>query len=89
MFSAIPPQKWTPPSFFSLGDTLSNLASGFMIALAKPFKVGDYVNINGESGKVKNVGISVTELNTVDNKRVYIPNKLAWGNNIINYSYGL
>ena len=71
---------------FALGDTLSNIASGFMIAITKPFKAEDYVTVNGESGVVKNVGISVTELDTLDNKHVIIPNKSVWGSNIINYT---
>jgi len=71
---------------FALGDTLSNIASGFMVAITKPFKAGDYVDVNGESGTVKNVGISVTELDTVDNKHVIIPNKSVWGSNIVNYT---
>ena len=71
---------------FALGDTLSNIASGFMVAVTKPFKAGDYVTTNGESGVIRNVGISVTELDTVDNKRVIIPNKLVWGGNITNYT---
>ena len=71
---------------FALGDTLSNIASGFMVAVTKPFKAGDYVTANGESGTIRNVGISVTELDTVDNKRVIIPNKLVWGGNITNYT---
>ena len=71
---------------FALGDTLSNIASGFMVAITKPFKAGDYVDVNGETGVVKNVGISVTELDTVDNKHVIIPNKSVWGSNIINYT---
>jgi small-conductance mechanosensitive channel len=71
---------------FALGDTLSNIASGFMIAVTKPFKKGDYVTLNGESGTIENVGISVTELKTIDNKLVIIPNKSAWGSNIINFT---
>lgn len=71
---------------FALGDTLSNIASGFMVAITKPFKTGDYVDVNGESGTIKNVGISVTELDTVDNKHVIIPNKSVWGSNIVNYT---
>jgi small conductance mechanosensitive channel len=71
---------------FALGDTLSNIASGFMVAVTKPFKAGDYVTVNGESGVIKNVGISVTELDTLDNKRVIIPNKLVWGGNITNFT---
>ena len=46
---------------FALGDTLSNIAAGFMIAITKPFKKGDYVTANGESGTITNVGISITE----------------------------
>ncbi len=71
---------------FALGDTLSNIASGFMIAITKPFKKGDYVTANGESGSVENVGISITELRTVDNKLVVIPNKSVWGSNITNFT---
>lgn len=72
---------------FALGDTLSNVASGFMIAITKPFKKGDYVDAAGDSGTVKNVGISVTELDTPDNKHIIIPNKQVWGGNITNYTH--
>ena len=71
---------------FALGDTLSNIAAGFMVAITKPFKAGDFVTTNGETGTIKNVGISVTELDTIDNKRIIIPNKLVWGGNIINFT---
>lgn len=71
---------------FALGDTLSNIASGFMIAVTKPFKKGDYVTANGESGTVENVGISITELRSLDNKLIVIPNKSVWGSNITNYT---
>ena len=71
---------------FALGDTLSNIAAGFMIAITKPFKKGDYVTANGESGTITNVGISITELDTVDNKRIVVPNKLVWGGNITNFT---
>ncbi len=71
---------------FAMGDTLSNIAAGFMIALTRPFKQGDFVTINGESGVIQSVGISMTELDTFDNKHIIIPNKLAWGGNIINFT---
>jgi len=71
---------------FALGDTLSNIASGLMLAVTKIFKVGDFVTINSESGYIKHVGITVTELDTVDHKRVFIPNKLVWTSNIINFT---
>jgi len=71
---------------FALGDTLSNVASGLMLALTKIFKVGDYVTVNGESGSIKHVGITITELDTYDHKRVYIPNRLVWTSNIVNFT---
>ncbi|MEF8848669.1 MAG: mechanosensitive ion channel family protein [Candidatus Thermoplasmatota archaeon] len=67
-------------------DMLSNLAAGFMIALTKPFKVGDYVDAAGMSGIIQNVGISNTTLLTVDNKKVIIPNSKVWGDAITNYT---
>ncbi len=71
---------------FALKDTLSNIAAGFLIALTKPFEKGDFVTINGESGTVKGVGISITSIDTRDNKRVVIPNGEIWGGNIINFT---
>ena len=71
---------------FALQDTLGNLAAGFMIAITKPFRVGDFVDIAGESGKINNVGASITTMTTVDNKRVIIPNSKIWGNPIVNYT---
>lgn len=71
---------------FALGDTLSNIAAGFMIAITKPFIKGDFVTANGESGTITNVGISLTEIDTPDNKRIIVPNKLVWGGNITNFT---
>ena len=72
---------------FALGDTLGNFAAGFMIAITKPFAVGDYVDVAGQSGSIKSVGISITELNTPDNKHVIIPNKAVWGGAVVNYTH--
>jgi len=72
---------------FALGDTLSNIAAGFMIAINKPFEIGDFVTVSGETGVVKVVGISTTELDTPDNKHIIIPNKSAWGANITNFTH--
>ena len=71
---------------FAFQETLGNLAAGFMIALTKPFKIGDYVDISGIEGTIKNVGASITTMITIDNKRVIIPNSKIWGNPIINYT---
>ena len=71
---------------FAFQEMLGNLAAGFMIALTKPFRVGDYVDTAGTSGSIQHVGVSSTTLLTVDNKKVIIPNSKVWGAAIINYT---
>lgn len=71
---------------FAFQETLGNLAAGFMIAITKPFRVGDYVDISGKAGTINSVGASITKLTTVDNKRIIIPNSKIWGEPIINYT---
>jgi small-conductance mechanosensitive channel len=71
---------------FAFQETLGNLAAGFMIAITKPFRVGDYVEMAGHSGSIKSLGASISTLTTVDNKRVIIPNSKIWGGPIVNYT---
>ena len=71
---------------FALQGTLSNLAAGVMIVFFRPYKIGDFVEIAGAVGSVKNVTLFYTELNTVDNKQIIVPNGQAWGDVITNYS---
>ena len=71
---------------FAFQETLGNLAAGFMIAITKPFKVNDYVEIADIQGSINYVGASVTMMTTVDNKRVIVPNSKIWGSPIINYT---
>lgn len=71
---------------FAFQDMLGNLAAGFMIALTKPFKIGDYVDAAGISGSIQHVGVSNTTLLTPDNKKVIIPNSKVWGDAITNYT---
>ena len=71
---------------FALQGSLSNFASGIMLIIFKPIKVGDYIEGGGASGSVEAVGIFVTTLATPDNKVVYIPNSSLTSGNIVNYS---
>lgn len=71
---------------FAFQESLGNLASGLMIALNDPFKVGDFVDMAGYSGSVLEVNMMATVLATADNKKVVVPNKSAWGSPIVNYS---
>ena len=67
-------------------DTISNLASGIMIVLNKPFDEGDFVDIGGAAGTVESITISNTKLRTGDNKVIVIPNKNITTTNVTNFS---
>lgn len=70
----------------ALQGTLSNFAAGVMLILLRPLKVGDFVQVAGESGKVSEVAIFATTLLTGDNKTIIIANAAVMGDNIINFS---
>lgn len=70
----------------ALQGTLSHLAAGFMLVLFRPYKLGQYVEIAGTAGTVKDLNLFVTELVTPDNVQIIIPNGEAWGSVITNYS---
>lgn len=70
----------------ALQGTLSNVAAGVMIIFFRPFKLGDFVEVNGKSGTVKDITLNFTELASLDNVQVIIPNAQVWGNTIVNYS---
>lgn len=69
-----------------LKDSVAQFASGFQILLNKPFKSGDYVELENVSGTVVEIRIMDTVLKTIDNKRIIIPNSHITSNNIINYT---
>ncbi len=70
----------------ALQDSLSNLANGIIIISTKPFHVGDYVQINGVEGTVKNIRMLTTALVTPDNKLIVLPNSNIVTNEIVNYN---
>ncbi len=70
----------------ALQGSLSNFAGGIMILIFKPFKVGDYIEAAGESGTVTEISVVYTELLTVDNKKITIPNGTITNSVIENYS---
>lgn len=69
---------------FALQDTLSNFASGMMILVYRPYDVGDFVNVSGISGQVKDMNLVSTTILTIDHKRMVIPNSKIWGDIITN-----
>ncbi len=70
----------------ALQGSLTNLAGGIMILVFKPFKLGDYVEASGAEGVVKDISIFYTTLNTLDNKKVLVPNGALMNANVTNYS---
>lgn len=70
----------------ALQNTLSNLAGGIMVLTAKPFTIGDYVEIGAVSGTVSTVGLVYCTLVTIENKEVCIPNSQVSSATIINYT---
>lgn len=69
-----------------LQSSVSQFASGIQILINHPFKSGDYVDLGTVSGKVHEIKIMYTELITIDNKRVIVPNSHITSSNIINYN---
>ena len=70
----------------ALQSSLSNFASGVMIILFKPFRVGDFIEAGGVSGTVEEISIFSTLMKTGDNKQIIVPNGSIYGGNIVNYS---
>ena len=70
----------------ALQDLLSNLVGGFTLVYTHPFSSGDFVEIAGQSGTVKEIGMTYTKLLTPDNKLTQIPNSSVVSSQIINYS---
>ena len=69
-----------------LQASVAQFASGIQLLVNRPFKSGDFVEINGVSGSVVDVRFMQTIINTVDNKRIIIPNSHITTNHIINYT---
>ena len=70
----------------ALQNMVSNIIGGFVILYTKPFHSGDYVQIAGQSGTVREINMSYTKLATPDNKVVSIPNSAVIAAQIENFS---
>lgn len=70
----------------ALKDSLSNFASGVMLVLFRPFKIGDVVEVAGKTGKVKEIRIFSTIINTPDQKEMTVPNGLITEDVITNFT---
>ena len=70
----------------ALQGSLSNLAGGFMLLLFRPFRIDDFIETQGVSGTVIDVGFFYTTIRTGDNKHIMLPNGGLTNSTVINYS---
>lgn len=70
----------------ALQGSLSNLAGGVLILIFRPFNVGDYIEAHGHAGIVKDIQILYTVIDTLDNRRVVIPNSDVSNSSMTNYT---
>ncbi len=70
----------------ALQGSLSNFASGLLIILFRPFKLDDYVEAGGVSGSISKISVFTTDINTVDNKKIIVPNAQIMNGTITNYT---
>lgn len=68
------------------GGLLANFAAGAFLVILRPFKTGDEISAGGVSGRVVEVGLFATTINTDDNVRTFIGNNKIFSDNIQNYS---
>lgn len=69
----------------ALQGTLSNFAAGIMLLIFRPFKVDDSIIVAGVEGKVEEVDLFTTRINTSDNRHIIIPNSEIFGNKLENF----
>lgn len=70
----------------ALQGSLGNFAGGVLIMIFKPFKVGDLIQAQGETGVVKQIEIFITKLTGLSNREIIIPNGSLSNGNIINFT---
>ena len=70
----------------ALQGALSNLVGGIMLLVYRPFNVGDYISAAGAEGTVKDITLFYTQIHTVDNVRISVPNGALMDTNVSNFS---
>ena len=70
----------------ALKDTLSNIASGIILLILRPFKKDDFIEFGAISGNVRELGLFVTVIETGDGVFISVPNSNLWGPPLRNYS---
>lgn len=71
---------------FAFKDIAENFLSGILLAINKPFVIGDIIEVNGVKGPVLHVDLRSTQIKTADGRDIYIPNSMVVKNIFINYT---
>ena len=72
---------------FALKDIGENFLAGILMAFRRPFKIGDLIEVQKIRGKVKELSLRETNIQTLDGKDVFIPNSIILKNPLENYTY--
>jgi small conductance mechanosensitive channel len=70
----------------ALQDTLKAVAAGVIIAVFRPYRIGDYVKVAGQEGTIADITPFTTTLNTIDNREITVTNDKCWGDVMVNFS---
>jgi small conductance mechanosensitive channel len=70
----------------ALQGTLSNIAAGIMLLWLRPFRLGDYIEVNGQAGVVEETGLFVCILRSYDGVRIFAPNSTIWNFSLRNHT---
>lgn len=73
---------------FGLQEVIKNLVSGIIILFERPFKVGDWVIINNTEGKIKQINIRSTEMESFNRTSIIVPNATLLSNAVVNLTHG-
>lgn len=71
---------------FALRDTLSNIISGFLVFIDRPFTIGDLVEIDGQYGRVDRITLRTTRIVTVDGRMLAVPNAVVMNKSVTSYT---
>jgi small conductance mechanosensitive channel len=70
-----------------LQGALSDVAAGLLLLVVRPFRIGDFIQVaTTAEGSVGAITLFTTELTTIDNRQIVIPNSKVWGNTITNFT---
>ncbi|MFB6209412.1 MAG: mechanosensitive ion channel family protein [Candidatus Nanohaloarchaea archaeon] len=69
---------------FALKDIIANCVSGLLIMISRPFKIGDQIEVQGESGTVENIKIRATDIRTFDGRKIIVPNSVLYNGTVKN-----